>query len=211
MPEDEINIRPYCPLVEGASDWISSAVVQGMSSRSIAHTDFVDATSFADGTNPLLAKTGTVNTSTDVWTTLATVWAGCEPVKFSTTTTLPASTPQIVAGTIYFAGIINTTTFKVYTTATNCANAASAIDFTDTGTGTHTVTGLNSATFGPRIKAYILAPGSLWVEGAHVKSTNELTYGEFVLDTLASMVNAGEAQFVTSDDLISGNGIVKVP
>jgi predicted secreted protein len=91
--------------------------------------------------------TGTVNTGTDVWTTAAHSWSKPQPIRFSTSGTLPTSTPQIVAGNTYFAGVASTTTFTVHQTAAAATAGTGAIDFTAAGSGTHTVTGGTSWTF----------------------------------------------------------------
>lgn len=57
------------------------------------------------------------------------------PLKFSSTGTLPTG---LVAGTKYYAININPTTIKIATSIAN-AQAGTAIDFTDQGTGTHTI------------------------------------------------------------------------
>ena len=88
----------------------------------------------------------TVNASTDVWTTaFAHGLATGDPVSFATTGTLPASTPQIAAGTTYYVSVASasTTQFTVFTTAANATAGTNPIDFTSAGTGTLTVTPLN--------------------------------------------------------------------
>lgn len=57
------------------------------------------------------------------------------PLKFSSTGTLPSG---LVAGTKYYAINVNPTTIKVATSIAN-AQAGIAIDFTDQGSGTHTI------------------------------------------------------------------------
>lgn len=78
--------------------------------------------------------TGDVNTTTNVITiaTAATFPTGT-PVKFTTTTGLPA---PLVAGTIYYVINVSSTTIKLATTLDN-ATVGNAIDITSTGTGTH--------------------------------------------------------------------------
>ena len=57
------------------------------------------------------------------------------PLKFSSSGSLPAG---LVAGTRYYAININPTTIKVATSIAN-AQVGTAIDFTDQGSGTHTI------------------------------------------------------------------------
>ncbi len=101
----------------------------------------------ADGTS----LTGTVNTTTDAWTTSTHGFSTPQPVKFSTSGALPASTPQIVAGATYFAGVTSSTAFKLYATQAAAIAGSGNIDFTGTGSGTHTV-----------------GSGSTWTFSAHV-------------------------------------------
>lgn len=56
-------------------------------------------------------------------------------IRFTTTGTLPTSSPQIVAGTDYYMRTVSGANFQVSETPTG-----SIIDFTGTGTGTHTAT-----------------------------------------------------------------------
>jgi hypothetical protein len=78
--------------------------------------------------------TVTVNTSTEQWD-----WgsphgfAENDLVIFSTTGTLPTSTPQVVAGVAYYIRNPSTDFFQVSDTP-----GGTAIDFTTTGSGTHT-------------------------------------------------------------------------
>lgn len=95
------------------------------------------------------AVTFTANAGTDV----CTVGSGTVPstgtaVTVSSTTTLPAG---LSAATNYFIINVSSTTFKLATTIAN-ANAGTAIDITDAGTGTHTVTSVNPGTVNTIIK-----------------------------------------------------------
>lgn len=92
------------------------------------------------------ALTGTVDTGTDVWTTTTHGWNTAQPIKFSTTGALPTSSPQIRKGGIYYAARASSTTFKVYPTSADAVAGTNAIDFTGTGSGTHTVSGGTSWT-----------------------------------------------------------------
>lgn len=60
------------------------------------------------------------------------------PMSFTTTTTLPA---PLVVGTIYYAGTLTSTTFKLYPTAADAIASTNVIDITTTGTGTHSING----------------------------------------------------------------------
>ena len=93
------------------------------------------------------ALTGTVDSSTDIWSTSTHGWNTAQPIRFTTTGALPTSSPQIRKGRIYFAARASSTTFKVYPTAADAVAATNAIDFSDTGSGTHTVQGSTSYTF----------------------------------------------------------------
>ncbi len=100
------------------------------------------------------ALTGTVNTTTDVWTTATHGWNTVQPIRFSTTGALPASTPQIVAGVFYYAGVTGTTTFKAYPTSADALASTNAIDFTGAGTGTHTVSSGTSWVFSANVSDF---------------------------------------------------------
>lgn len=62
----------------------------------------------------------------------------CTPIRFTTTTTLPA---PLAAATTYFVIRVSATVIKVATTLAN-AQAGTAIDLTTQGTGTHTLLAL---------------------------------------------------------------------
>lgn len=81
-------------------------------------------------------RTWTVVAATDIITASSAHNLNAnEPVYVSNSGgALPASTPQIVANTIYYVRDITSTTFKLSTTP-----GGAAIDFTGTGTGTQTV------------------------------------------------------------------------
>ena len=83
------------------------------------------------------AATSTVTAAaTDIITAASTILVKTgNPVTFTTTTTLPAGLSLL---TTYYMIYQTTTTFKVATSLAN-ALAGTAVDITDTGTGTHTV------------------------------------------------------------------------
>ena len=83
------------------------------------------------------SSTFTVVAGTDVGTAASTVLLETgTPFQFSSTTTLPAG---LSTNTTYYMIFQSSTTFKVATTLAN-ALAGTAVDITDTGTGTHTMT-----------------------------------------------------------------------
>ena len=88
------------------------------------------------------------------------------PLKFSSSGTLPSG---LVAGTRYYAININATTIKVATSIAN-AQAGTAIDFTDQGSGTHT------------IETHIRWPGD---------NEPTLSNGKFRTDTFGFIVDDG--------------------
>lgn len=87
---------------------------------------------FTLGTTPS-PLTVTVDAGTDIFTATAHGFGLGNPLRFTTTTTLPA---PLALNTTYYARDITANTFKVSLTPTG-----TAIDITDTGTGTHTVQG----------------------------------------------------------------------
>lgn len=90
--------------------------------------------------------TGTVAGS--VWTTSAAHgWLTGQPIKFTTTGSLPTSSPQIRLGTVYYAGVLSTTTFNVYPTSADAAAGVNQITFSSAGVGVHSVLGGTSWVF----------------------------------------------------------------
>lgn len=68
-----------------------------------------------------------------------------EPIKFTTTGTLPTSTPQIYAGRIYYAREISATAIAVFTTVDDAKANVNRITFATAGTGTNS--GVKQNTF----------------------------------------------------------------
>ena len=98
-----------------------------------------------------LSATFTADAGTDI----CTLGSGATPstgvaVVLTTTTTLPAG---LAVSTIYFIINVTSTTFKLATTVAN-ANAGTAINITDAGTGTHTVATINPGI----IQHYVIDP-----------------------------------------------------
>lgn len=198
VPGDDTNLLGKYFHAVTATGFAGVNLTQGMGeTKYLWMSDFVTTTA-------LVTRTVTADTPTDVWTLSATVnWTRIHPVKLSTTTTLPATTPQVAASVIYWMKMVSTTTGTLHPTATDAINGTNIIDVTGPGTGTHTVTAYDSAGFGARISAMLLSKG-LFVEGVHGTAAGELVVGEFVLDALVSMVNSGEAQFAGIEDLLAG-------
>ncbi len=80
--------------------------------------------------------------TTDICTATAHGLKTGDKVRVSTSSALPAG---LSASTTYFVIYLTADTFKLATTDAN-AVAGTAIDITDTGTGTHTVTGYENTT-----------------------------------------------------------------
>lgn len=80
-------------------------------------------------------QTTDVNTATDIITVGRDIRTG-HPIQFSSLGTLPAG---LSAATTYYAIRDSSTTIKVATTISN-AQAGTAVNITDTGSGVHTVT-----------------------------------------------------------------------
>jgi hypothetical protein len=92
-------------------------------------------------TGDVYSASWTVNTSTDLITTASDhgLVTGSR-VRVSTTTSLPAISPGTLnSSTDYFVIYDDTNTLKLATTLGN-ANSNIALNFTDTGSGTHTIT-----------------------------------------------------------------------
>lgn len=88
-------------------------------------------------TNIGVGQTFTAVAATDVCTATNHQLANGQKVKVSSDTTLPAGLSE---GTVYYAGSLTASTFKLYTTYSAAINGSGAVDITDTGTGTHTMT-----------------------------------------------------------------------
>lgn len=82
------------------------------------------------------SQTFTAVAATDVCTAAATVPATKTPVRLTTTGTLPAG---LTTNTDYYIINVSSTTFKLASTIGD-AHSGTAIDITDTGSGTHTIT-----------------------------------------------------------------------
>jgi hypothetical protein len=146
----------------------------------------------------LTSRTFTANAGTDVCTASGSLssqnFTG-KAVTFSSTGTLPAG---LVAGTVYFLIYSSSTLFKVATTLQN-ANAGTAIDITDAGTGTHTIAEVavgtvRSSCTDPRtgIRFFQDSNGRVWYDtGTRVYLLNG--------NTLTNSAGKGLVPFRTSD------------
>lgn len=99
---------------------------------------------------PAVTGTFTANAGTDIltgpnisYTSLGATVNGNRAVQFTTSGTLPAG---LSLATTYFLIPQSATTYKVATTLVN-ALASTAIDITDAGSGTHTMTSINPGLF----------------------------------------------------------------
>lgn len=93
------------------------------------------------GTNNAAGQTFTAAT-TDICSATAHGFQTGDRVRLTTTTTLPAG---LAAATTYYVIRLGADTFKLASSDAN-ATAGTAVDVTDTGTGTHTVTGYENVT-----------------------------------------------------------------
>ena len=141
-------------------------------------------------------STFTADASTDTCTSTATVPNTSTAVVLTTTGTLPAG---LALSTTYFIIKLSSTTFKLATTIAN-AQAATAIDITDAGSGVHTVTTRNPGTIqhivkDPRTTTYFAhdSNGRVWYTESNI----------FLLlngNTLTSSAGLGLAIFRVSDN-----------
>jgi hypothetical protein len=101
--------------------------------------------------------TGTFTAATtDICTKVAHGFLTGNKVRVSSTTTLPAG---LSAATTYYVIKLTADTFKLATTDAN-ATAGTAIDITDTGTGTHSIVGYENLTgFFFESRAFVLKTG----------------------------------------------------
>lgn len=141
------------------------------------------------------ASTFTADASTDICTATATVPSTSTAVVLTTSGTLPAG---LSLATTYFVIKLSSTTFKLATTIAN-AQASTAINITDAGSGTHTVTTRDPGTIrhivkDPRTTTYFASDsnGRVWYTES----------GTFLLlngNTLTSGEGYGLAVFRVSD------------
>lgn len=111
---------------------------------------------------------GTVIAATDKWTTAAAHgWETGQPVRLRNAAgALPASTPQVVAGTTYYARVVDADEVTLHLTAADAVANANIINFTGTGTGTHYLARGERWTFAARVRS--AGPGVRrleWIEG----------------------------------------------
>lgn len=92
------------------------------------------------GANALYTKTATVSSGT--WTTSGShpYYTGL-PIIFSTTGTLPTTSPQIYAGTVYWIRYASTTTVTIYPTNADANADTNQITGGTGGSGTHSMNG----------------------------------------------------------------------
>jgi hypothetical protein len=147
------------------------------------------------------SNTFTANAGTDVMTTPSgSLPITGIPVILTTTGTLPAG---LTTGTIYYVINASATTFKLATNSDN-AFTGTAIDITDTGTGTHTVTTVDPGTIthviqdaktSTKVKYFQDSNGRVWYR-------SQSNTGTFLLagNTLTNSAGNGIAVFHTSDD-----------
>lgn len=197
---DEVNyLGKYFNGVVAGGNYAGRTVVHGVGGniRNLCYANFVPA-------NPLLNISSSVNTSSNQLVLGQTVnWVNIHPIKF--TGVVPTTVPQIQVNSIYWYTGSNATG-SIYTSATNAISQANAIVFNDTGSGQIIVTSNDNQYFGQRVFALVKSKG-VFVQGAHCSGVNDLTTGLFELDALASLVNNGEAQFVSTNELLTGQNI----
>lgn len=99
--------------------------------------------------------TATVDTDTEEWTTDSNHgWETVQPVRFTTTGSLPTSSPQIQAGLTYFANVTGDDTFTLHATQADAAAGSNEITFTTSGSGDHTVSSVTSWTFSAMVSGF---------------------------------------------------------
>lgn len=96
-----------------------------------------------------VGQTFTVNASTNIATANGHGLSIGQKVRFTTTTTLP---DPLALLTTYYVGNLTANTFQIFGSYNNAINNTSAVDFTDTGTGTHTMT--------PQVFSHAITPSS---------------------------------------------------
>jgi hypothetical protein len=102
--------------------------------------------------------------TTDICTATAHGFQTGDRVRVSSTTTLPAG---LSAATTYYVIYLTANTFKLATSDAN-ATAGTAIDITDTGTGTHSIVGYENVT------GLFFSPESIAIRAGVPSQTSEL-------------------------------------
>ena len=96
-----------------------------------------------------------IDTGTDIITAVASHGlTEAHPVKLSTTGTLPTSTPQVVSGNLYYAEVVDADELVLHTTSADAVAATNDIDFSTSGSGTHTILKPSVVTFTGFVSAF---------------------------------------------------------
>lgn len=150
----------------------------------------------------------TANAGTDVCTLASHGFKTGLKVQLTTTTTLPA---PLLTGTDYFVIFVSASTFKLASSLVN-AQAGTAIDITDTGTGVHTITPTSIA--GASVKLQGSMDDSTWADlpikasGDATKSANITVTANFHLNETDIAVNYIRAYYTLTAGQISVSQIV---
>jgi hypothetical protein len=83
-------------------------------------------------------------TTTELNLTTAVATGLILPARFTTSNTLPVTTPQLLANRTYFVRYTSTTTAKIYSTALDAKADVNAFSITNNGVGTNNLVVLNS-------------------------------------------------------------------
>lgn len=124
-------------------------------------------------------------TFTAATTDIATISAGHgfvtgQRVKVSSSSALPAG---LTAGTVYYVSVLSSTTFKFHTTYALAVAGGTAVDITDTGTGTHTLT--------PEVYTHTITPNSTATPNFHTILFNDGTCDRRVVGAVPISVAIG--------------------
>lgn len=139
---------------------ILSATVRG-SVGALATADFLALHLASILGSVISTNIGSGMTFTAATTDICTISAGHafvtgQRVKVSSSSVLPAGLSSSV---VYYAGVISSTTFKLYTTLSDAISGSNAVDITDAGTGTHTLT--------PEVYTHTITPNSTATPNFH--------------------------------------------
>lgn len=118
------------------SDFTNIQCLDASSVKGVCFANHSAVNVMSNYTDTYTAKTFTANAGTDVITVSGASFAKGQAVTLSTTGTLPAG---LAAATTYYV-VTAGSSFKLATTLAN-AIAGTGIDITDTGSGTHSITG----------------------------------------------------------------------
>lgn len=113
----------------------SSTVIGAIYRLATIQSKPYDLTRSANAANPIASVASNILTVTGAALPVGVVL----PVQFTTATSLPTSTPQIITGVTYFVYTLSSTTVKVYATSSDAKKQINEFTITTAGTGANLI------------------------------------------------------------------------